>query len=145
MEVKMKKVYKMLTLVFCLAFLFGMTVFANTSKDSVNVNDIITTETGEEIVIAVLEDGRFITASLGTEFYAACSHNDIVGTGKMYRQTSSYNKSDSTYCYKYRDYEEARCARCGKTGFKIYDKTWTNVKHKYKLFGSTCTECGYQK
>ena len=54
----MKKVYKMLTLVFCLAFLFGMTVFANTSKDSVNVNDIITTETGEEIVIAVLEDRR---------------------------------------------------------------------------------------
>lgn len=142
----MKKAYKLLALTICFTFLFSMTVFANGSKDTVSVNDIIVTEMGEEIVIAVLEDGRFITAPLGTETYTACNHTDIVGTGQIYRQTSSYNKTDSKYCYKYRDYETAVCARCGKTGFKIWQTTkWINKEHTYKLFGITCTKCGYQK
>lgn len=142
----MRKAYKILAVTICLTFLFSMTVFANGSKDSVSVNDIIITETGEEIVIAVLEDGRFITAPLGAETFEACNHTDIVGTGQIYRQTSSYNKTDSKYCYKYKDYEAANCARCGKTGFKIWQTTeWIDKEHTYKLFGSTCTKCGYQK
>lgn len=41
--------------------------------------------------------------------------------------------------------EDGVCGQCGKTGFKIYDRTWRNVKHKHKLFGDTCTVCGYVK
>lgn len=46
----------------------------------------------------------------------------------MHRVTPSFNKSDSTYCYKYRDYEDAKCAKCGKSfeGFPLF---WYN-KHK---------------
>lgn len=142
----MKKLYRILGLCFCLSLLLGMTVFADGPEASVKVNDIIMTDSGREVVIDVLEDGRFITAPLSAETNApACEHTDLIGTGKKVRETSSYNKTDSTYCYKYRDYEEARCARCGKTGFKIYDAGWTNVKHTYKLLGSTCTKCGYKK
>ena len=40
----------------------------------------------------------------------------------MHRVTPSFNKSDSTYCYKYRDYEDAKCAKCGKSfeGFPLF-------------------------
>lgn len=142
----MKKAYKILALTICFTFLFSMTVFANGSKDTVSVNDIIVTEMGEEIVIAVFEDGRFVTAPLDVEAYAACSHTDLVGTKQMYRHSESLNKTDSKYCYKYRDYEAAKCARCGKTGFKFWQSSeWSYEEHDYGLFSSTCKRCGYEK
>lgn len=142
----MKKKFGFLTLCLCMIFLLGINVFAHEADDStVKVNDIIEGDNGEDVVISILDDGRFVTAPLGAETYAACQHTNIVGLGTKHQVTSSYNKENSTYCYKYRFYEDARCAQCGKTGYKIYDKTWTKVKHKYKLFGDTCTVCGYVK
>lgn len=143
-----KKFRKIIFAASCAACLvLGMTAFAaDMPKADININDIIEGEEGEEVVISILDDGRFVTAPLTVQSYAACDHTNIVGTGTMHRVTSSYNKSDSTYCYKYRDYEDAKCAKCGKAGYKIYDKTWTDVKHKYKsIFSSVCTVCGYEK
>lgn len=123
------------------------TVEANSSfQVSVNVNDVINETDGKEKVVFVFDDGRYVTIPLeDKEVFATCPHTNIIGMGTKHKVTSSYNKSDSTYCYKYRYYEDARCAQCGKQGYKIYDKSWTKVKHKYKLFGDTCTVCGYVK
>lgn len=142
---KLRKIIFAASLATCLVL--GTTAFAaDIVKADININDIIEGEEGDEVVISILDDGRFVTVPLTLEPYAACDHTTIVGTGVMHRVTSSYNKSDSTYCYKYRDYEDAKCAKCGKTGYKIYDKTWTDVKHKYKsIFSSVCTVCGYEK
>ena len=142
------KLRKIIIAASCAAYLvLGTTAFAADMPESdININDIIEGEEGEELVISILDDGRFVTTPLTVQSYAAFDHSIIVGTGTMHRVTSSYNKSDSTYCYKYRDYEDARCAKCGKTGYKIYDKTWTDVKHKYKnIFSRVCTVCGYEK
>ncbi len=112
----------------------------------VAVNDIIDGVDGKERVVSSFDDGRYATVSLKDAVNpSTCPHTEIMGMGKKYQQKVSFNKSDSTYCYKYRYWEEGRCVRCGKQGFKIYDASWTNVKHKYKLFGNTCTECGYVK
>lgn len=125
---------------------FASEVTEATNSFEVSVNDIIDGVDGKEKVISVFNDGRYVTTSLkDTEVFATCPHTNIVGMGTKHQVTSSYNKSDSTYCYKYRYYEDARCAQCGKQGYKIYDKSWTKVKHKYKLFGDTCTVCGYVK
>lgn len=123
------------------------TIEVNDSFEAlVNVNDVVDGVDGKEKVVFVFDDGRYVTIPLeDTEVFAACSHTNIVGMGTKHKETSSYNKTDSTYCYKYRYYEDARCAQCGKQGYKIYDKSWTKVKHKYKLFGDTCTVCGYVK
>lgn len=122
------------------------TTIEATNSFEVSVNDIIDGVDGKEKVVFVFDDGRYATIPLkDTEVFATCPHTNIVGMGTKHKETSSYNKSDSTYCYKYRYYEDARCAQCGKKGYKIYDKSWTKVKHKYKIFGDTCTVCGYVK
>lgn len=142
----MKRVLNIMVLSFCMIFILAISAFAyEVEENNVKVNDIIEGDNGAEIVITILEDGRFVTAPLTLELRAACAHTNIMGTGSKHKVSSSYNKSDSTYCYKYRYYEDARCANCGKSGFKIYDKSWTKVKHKYKLLGDTCTVCDYKK
>lgn len=148
MTIGKKKRWLVLALLISLFAVTAMPVSASGLgiDDEIKVNDIIDGEEGKEVVIKVLNDGRFITVPFDEAvMMAACNHTSIVGTGTKHKVTSSYNKTDSTYCYKYRYYEDAVCARCGKTGFKIYDSTWTKVKHKYKLFGKTCTVCGYEK
>ncbi len=148
---KFKNAFVAVGLVAALTGLTAVPVFAMPSvsgtESSVHVDDVIDGADGKEIVVSILEDGRFVTIPANgiSEFANPCTHTNIMGTGRKVQETSSYNKTDATYCYKYRFYEEARCAQCGKTGFKIYDKTWTKVKHKYKLFGDTCTVCGYKK
>lgn len=137
-----------LSMVIAASFMVGTTAFAQEiTETNVAVNDIIHTENGEEIVVSILDDGRFVTAplELGIEPYAECSHSTIIGTGEYFSVSESYDKGNSTYCYKFREDERAKCARCGKTGFTICGKGWTDVKHKYKLFGKTCTRCGYEK
>lgn len=136
-------------------FLVGTTVTpASASSYSLNhsennankAGDIIDGSNGKEGVISSLENERFIIILFDdVTTLNVCSHTNIIGSGVKQQVKSGYNKTDSTYCYKYRYYEDGVCGQCGKTGFKIYDRTWTNVKHKYKLFGDTCTVCGYVK
>lgn len=149
---KMKKVLFMMSLSIFLVSATAIPAFASShlfNHFETNVNktgDIIDGPNGKEVVVSSLEDGRFITILFDdVTTLDVCSHTNIIGTGVKHQVKSSYNKTDSTYCYKYRYYEDGICGQCGKTGFKIYDRTWTNVKHKYKLFGDTCTVCGYVK
>lgn len=139
-----------LILAFTLASTMAASAFAATptpnTDSSVRVNDVIESSNGKEVVVYVFNDGRFATIPLeDVSTFASCSHTSIIGMGTKHKEVINYNKTNSTYCYKYKYYEDARCAQCGKTGYKIYDKSWTNVEHKYKLFGKTCTVCGYQK
>ncbi|WP_313130875.1 hypothetical protein [Anaerocolumna sp.] len=117
------------------------------NHEHISVGDVIHTETGNDVVIKINEDQSFYTAPLRNSLLRAadtCSHNQLEAYGSKTSTTSSYNKSDSTYCYKTRTLQNARCVQCKKTGFKIYG-SWTDVKHSYPLFGSTCKKCGYKK
>lgn len=117
------------------------------NPEQVSVGDIIHTESGNDVVIKVNEDQSFYTAPLEYSMLRAantCSHSQLEAYGSISGQSVSYNKSDSTYCYKTRTVQNARCVQCKKTGFKFYG-TWTKHKHSYPLLSSTCKECGYKK
>lgn len=117
------------------------------NHEHVSVGDIIHAETGNDVVIKVNEDQSFYTEPLRNSLLKAaapCSHAQLEAYGSITAQSSSYNKSDSTYCYRTRTVQNARCVQCKKTGFRFYG-SWTKHKHSYPLFSSTCKECGYEK
>lgn len=117
------------------------------NHEHVSVGDVIPTDSGNDVVIKVNEDQSFYTAPLSYSMSRAantCSHTQLEAYGSISGQSVSYNKSDSTYCYKTRTVQNARCVQCNKTGFKFYG-TWTKHKHSYPLLGNTCKECGYKK
>ncbi|WP_124064967.1 hypothetical protein [Clostridium sp. E02] len=142
-----------LSLAVLMVLAMNTTAFAASPKqdhdhehEHVSVGDFIHTETGSDVVIRVNEDQSFYTAPLRMSFINPrdCSHTNLQSYGNPMGQTKSYNKSDSTYCYKYRTVKNARCLQCGKTGFKIYG-SWEKHKHSYSLFSSKCKKCGYEK
>lgn len=125
-------------------------VFAASSQHShehVSVGNIIHTEAGDDVVIKVNDDQSFYTAPLTNSLFkttGTCPHSQLQAYGSISAQSDSYNKSDSTYCYRTRTIQNARCVQCGKTGFKFYG-SWKKHKHSYPLFSSTCKKCGYEK
>ena len=80
------KLRKIIIAASCAAYLvLGTTAFAADMPESdININDIIEGEEGEEVVISILDDGRFVTTPLTVQSYAACDHTIIVGTGTMH-------------------------------------------------------------
>ncbi|MBE5986273.1 hypothetical protein BXY41_101344 [Lacrimispora xylanisolvens] len=144
-----KKIFS-LSLAALMVISINTTVFASSSQhnhEPVSVGNVIHTETGNDVVIKVNEDQSFYTAPLINSLLKAtetCSHTQLEAYGSVTAQSNSYNKSDSTYCYRIRTVQNARCVQCKKTGFKFYG-SWTKYKHSYPLFSSTCKECGYEK
>lgn len=126
------------------------TVFASSSQHNhelVSVGNVIHTESGNDVVIKVNEDQSFYTAPLINSLSKAtetCSHAQLEAYGSISAQSDSYNKSDSTYCYRTRTVQNARCVQCKRTGFKFYG-SWTKYKHSYPLLSSKCKKCGYEK
>ncbi|WP_143321096.1 hypothetical protein [Clostridium sp. HBUAS56010] len=139
-----------LSLAALMVITINTTVFAASSQhihEHVSVGDVIHSETGNDVVIKVNEDQSFYTAPLVNSLLKAadtCSHAQLEAYGSITAQSSSYNKSDSTYCYRTRTIQNARCVQCKKTGFRFYG-SWTKHKHSYPLFSSTCKKCGYEK
>lgn len=145
----MKKIVKVIALVLCICTL-STTVFAqNISQDlesNLRVGDLYENESGQqEKVIAVNADKSFTTMILDTTLNRAtqtCSHRKLEVLSST--STSTAVATSST-CYKWRTVSRCRCTVCKRTGFITYGK-WNYVKkHNYKLFGKTCTVCGYTK
>lgn len=145
----MKKVRRIGVLALALMLTITNTVVAKESEPVVKVNDVIQGSTGsKEVVIRVNEDGSYVSCvyslqKASVKANSTCDHTNLVEYSK-YTETESYKKKNATYCYKTRIVQNARCAKCGKTGIKMYGK-WTKYKHKYSLFGKTCKKCGYKK
>lgn len=151
----MKKLKKNSVLfLMCLSMLSTLllsgTIFAQTANiDSVEVNDIISNVNNEkEIVIKVNEDSSFITLplelSLSYSSKAGCMHYNLIAYGLPEITKESHNKANSTYCYRERTVQYARCTDCGQSNFRVYG-TWTEYKHSYGFLSNKCKECGYEK
>ncbi len=144
-----KKIFS-LSLSALMVMSISTTVFASSSQHNhelVSVGNVIHTETGNDVVIKVNEDQSFYTAPLINSLLKAtetCYHNQLEAYGSISAQSESYNKSDSTYCYRTRTVQNARCVQCKRTGFKFYG-SWTKHKHSYPLLSNTCKTCSYKK
>lgn len=145
----MKKVTKIVGVALVLMLTITNTVSAKEVEPIVKVNDVIQGSTGnKEVVIRVNKDGSFVSCVESLQKASAkannvCDHKSLIYYGQ-YTQTESYKKKNATYCYKTRIVQNARCAKCGKAGFKMYGK-WSKHKHKYSVLGKKCKKCGYKK
>lgn len=126
--------------------LLSGTVFAqNINLNHINVNDVISNFNNEkEIVVKINEDGSFVTIPLNeSNLYANCSHFNSTTYGPITTTKESYNKNNSTYCYRLKESQRIKCLDCGQ--FISTLNTWTDYKHSYGFLSNKCKECGYEK